>query len=56
MIILRSAINRGRWERAIGCRFDPAFMDILLVYLEILDPTFVILSRTKSSAVFHNKK
>lgn len=23
---------RERWERAIGCRFDPAFMDILLVY------------------------
>lgn len=30
MIILRSAINRKRWERAIGCRFDPAFMDVLL--------------------------
>jgi len=37
MIILRSAINRERWERVIG-RFDPAFMDVLSVYYIWIPP------------------
>lgn len=38
MIILRSSINRERWERIIGCRFDPTFMDVLSVYLSWIPP------------------
>lgn len=59
MIILRPAINREKGEGlAIGCRFDPAFMEGSICPLD-LDSTLVILDGSKSSLpllVSHNKK
>lgn len=49
MIILRPAINREKGEGlAIGCRFDPAFMEGSICLLD-LDSTLVILDGSKSS-------
>lgn len=59
MIILRPAINREKGEGlAIGCRFDPAFMEGSICLLD-LDSTLVILDGSKSSlslSISRNKK